>query len=176
VAKGYAVSEHRFDSAWVSEDGVEVRGGARDAFYDLPVLQKLGAVGLFAIETIAYQAEQMLGISRASRLMKLLSLPGPVRKRLGRVQRQHGHLQTIVRLHAIAHEVIPTRFDCVTTSLTLWWVLRNAGFEPELKVGVRSFGGVFDAHAWVTLDGVVLNDIRGEYRDYHEMPSPIVSG
>jgi hypothetical protein len=170
------VSEYRFDSAWVSEDGVEIRGGARDAFYDLPPLQQLGAIGLFVVETVAHQAEQMLGIRKASRLMKALSLPRTIRERIGERTGVGSRLETIVRLHTIAHEVIPTRFDCVTTSLTLWWLLRNAGYEPELKVGVRSFGGVFDAHAWVTLDGEVLNDIRGEYRDYREMPSPVVSG
>lgn len=46
---------------------------------------------------------------------------------------------------------------CLERSLTLWWLLRRRGVESRLRFGVRR-EEEFEAHAWVEIDGVILND------------------
>jgi hypothetical protein len=50
------------------------------------------------------------------------------------------------------------RATCLPRSLVLWWLLRRQGIDSELRIGVRKEAGRFEAHAWVELHGVVLND------------------
>jgi hypothetical protein len=50
------------------------------------------------------------------------------------------------------------RANCLHRSLTLWWLLRQRGMQPDLRIGVRRREGLFEAHAWVEWQGVVLND------------------
>lgn len=50
------------------------------------------------------------------------------------------------------------RASCLPRSLTLWWLLRSRGIDNDLCVGVRKEEGQFEAHAWVELRGLVLND------------------
>jgi hypothetical protein len=52
----------------------------------------------------------------------------------------------------------PYRASCLPRSLTLWWLLRRRGINADLRIGVRKEAGRFEAHAWVTLGGLVLND------------------
>lgn len=52
----------------------------------------------------------------------------------------------------------PLPGNCLSRSLVLWWQLRRRGLSPALRLGVSLDGGTFAAHAWVELDGRVLND------------------
>jgi hypothetical protein len=52
----------------------------------------------------------------------------------------------------------PYRASCLPRSLALWWLLRRQGIESDLRIGVRKEAGLFEAHAWVELRGLVLND------------------
>jgi hypothetical protein len=47
---------------------------------------------------------------------------------------------------------------CLARALSLWWILRRQGVFAELHIGVRTFDGKFEAHAWVVLDGRILAD------------------
>jgi hypothetical protein len=50
------------------------------------------------------------------------------------------------------------RGNCLSQSLTLWWLLRRQGVGCELRIGVCVQAGQLAAHAWVEQTGVVLND------------------
>lgn len=56
------------------------------------------------------------------------------------------------------------RGNCLSQSLTLWWLLRRQGIESELRIGVRKHAGGLEAHAWVECLGEVLND-RADVRE-----------
>jgi hypothetical protein len=43
-------------------------------------------------------------------------------------------------------------------SLALLRMLRTRGIDAELRLGARNVTGKFEAHAWVELGGVALND------------------
>jgi hypothetical protein len=62
------------------------------------------------------------------------------------------------RLVELAARRGPVRGNCLSQSLTLWWLLRRQGVGSELRIGVCVRAGQFAAHAWVEQAGVVLND------------------
>jgi hypothetical protein len=52
----------------------------------------------------------------------------------------------------------PFSAQCLHRSLALYLWLRRDGINCTVKVGVRKLSGEFKAHAWVELDGEVVND------------------
>jgi transglutaminase superfamily protein len=50
------------------------------------------------------------------------------------------------------------RAKCLPESLTLWWLLRRRGIESRLRFGARKQGALLEAHAWVEIKGIPLND------------------
>jgi hypothetical protein len=50
------------------------------------------------------------------------------------------------------------RTNCLERSLALQWMLRRRGIATDLRIGARKESELFEAHAWIELDGVVLND------------------
>ncbi|MFM8469511.1 MAG: lasso peptide biosynthesis B2 protein [Limisphaerales bacterium] len=60
----------------------------------------------------------------------------------------------------------PWPATCLRRSLLLWAFLLRSGVASELRLGFRNADGKFEAHAWVELDGVPLNDapdVRSRY-------------
>jgi len=64
---------------------------------------------------------------------------------------------------------------CLERSLVLWWMIRRQGLQAELKIGARKNEGSFEAHAWVEVDDVALNDSEQLHRHYEpfEASSPL---
>lgn len=55
---------------------------------------------------------------------------------------------------------------CLVRALAAQWMIRGAGFQPELHFGASNGDEGFKAHAWLTCEGDVL--IGGETKDeYH---------
>lgn len=52
----------------------------------------------------------------------------------------------------------PHRGNCLSQSLTLWWLLQQQGLAGELRIGVRQQDGMLQAHAWIEYGGQPLND------------------
>lgn len=48
--------------------------------------------------------------------------------------------------------------NCLSQSLTLWTLLRSAGMESTLRIGVRKEQSILRAHAWVEMANFPLND------------------
>jgi hypothetical protein len=64
--------------------------------------------------------------------------------------------QDLANLASIAGRHGAIKATCLRQSLLVYWLLRRRGLDPDIKLGVRKHDGVFDAHAWVELDGVAL--------------------
>jgi hypothetical protein len=65
--------------------------------------------------------------------------------------------------------------NCLSRSLTLWWLLRHQGITSELRIGVRKEPGQFLAHAWVEFMGHPLNergDVRQQYTAFEKQILP----
>jgi len=69
-------------------------------------------------------------------------------------------------VHVNRH-VLPYQSKCLLESLALWYLLRRRGYDAALYLGARTLLGPFEAHAWVELDGEVLNDAPN-IRDVYE--------
>lgn len=71
-----------------------------------------------------------------------------------------------VVVHVNRH-ALPYQSKCLLESLSLWFLLRRRGFPADLVLGARTLLGPLEAHAWVELDGRVLND-TADVRDVYE--------
>jgi hypothetical protein len=65
--------------------------------------------------------------------------------------------------------------NCLERSLTLWWLLRREAIEGELQIGARKIESRFEAHAWVELRGLVLNDSPDVCKHYARFDAPIAA-
>ena len=69
--------------------------------------------------------------------------------------------QMVARMVAAAAREGPFRANCLGQSLALWWLLLRRRIGGELRIGVRKQAKKLEAHAWVELGGIVLNDHEG---------------
>ena len=69
-----------------------------------------------------------------------------------------------------------SRPNCLERSMALWWMLRREGVDVDLEIGARNQGGRFEAHAWIELDGQVLNDDVEVRTHYARFDAPITVG
>lgn len=67
-------------------------------------------------------------------------------------------VQSIARMMKVAARYSLRHATCLERSLVLWWLLRRRGIGANIQIGVRKDSDQIEAHAWVELDGVVIND------------------
>lgn len=66
--------------------------------------------------------------------------------------------RTTARMLRAAALYGPYHAKCLPQSLTLWWLLLRQGIKSDLRFGARKEAGRLEAHAWVELNGLPLND------------------
>lgn len=81
--------------------------------------------------------------------------------------RQTARMVTIAAAHSLF------RPSCLDRSFLLWAMLRRRGIESDLFLGVRKDEEKFEAHAWVEINGVVLNDMDDVRKRFLPFPMPI---
>jgi hypothetical protein len=69
-----------------------------------------------------------------------------------------GAAGAIARFQEAAARHLFLRTNCLERSLVLCWLLERRGIAAQLRIGARKEKGRFEAHAWVEVDGTVLND------------------
>jgi len=69
------------------------------------------------------------------------------------------------------------RSGCLTRGVTLYWFLRRAGLDVELRFGLDPNGGepadLSDGHCWLTLDGepyLERRDPRPRFTELYRLP------
>lgn len=76
----------------------------------------------------------------------------------------------------IASRYCPGGGNCLVRSVALYGALRHAGVPADVRIGVGRTAPQLDAHAWVELDGVPVNDADdvgaryAAFRDLHALP------
>jgi hypothetical protein len=95
--------------------------------------------------------------------------PAAVSIEPGAIDRQERLLALAVR---VAHPLVRT--GCLTRGLTLYWFLRRAGLDVDLRFGIDpGEQAAGDAHCWLTLDGEPINekrDPRVHYLETYRLP------
>ena len=74
----------------------------------------------------------------------------------------------IAHLEAVTAANLFLRTSCLEQSLALCRMLRRRGMNPGLRIGARKEANRFEAHAWVDLNGIVLDG--GEAEHTHFVP------
>jgi hypothetical protein len=74
----------------------------------------------------------------------------------------------IAHLEAVTAANLFFRASCLEQSLVLYRMLRRRGMHPGLHIGARKEANQFEAHAWVELNGIVLDG--GEVEHMHFAP------
>jgi hypothetical protein len=74
----------------------------------------------------------------------------------------------IAHLEAVTAANLFFRTSCLEQSLVLCRMLRRRGMNPGLRIGARKKANRFEAHAWVELNGIVLDG--GEAEHTHFVP------
>jgi hypothetical protein len=73
-----------------------------------------------------------------------------------------------------ARRYAPYRGNCLSQSLSLWWLCRRQGLDVTLRLGVRIDDRVFSAHAWVERSDRSINDtadVRERFTPFAPHPS-----
>ncbi|MGB6484583.1 MAG: lasso peptide biosynthesis B2 protein [Candidatus Acidiferrales bacterium] len=71
------------------------------------------------------------------------------------------------------------RGSCLSKSIILGHLLRRQGLDATVHVGGRKEGSSFEAHAWVELNGRVVNDsedVRGRFAPFEGQVSGALNG
>jgi hypothetical protein len=74
----------------------------------------------------------------------------------------------------IASRYCPGGGNCLVRSVALYGTLRHAGVPAHLRIGVGRTALQLDAHAWVELDGVPVNDaadVGARYAPFRDLQS-----
>lgn len=66
--------------------------------------------------------------------------------------------RTTARMIEAASRYGIVRGNCLSKSIALRWLLRRKGIHAPLRIGARKAGDGLEAHAWVELDGQIIND------------------
>ncbi len=92
-----------------------------------------------------FRAAQAWGRARAGRLAKT-----PADSRLA--------CRQVVHAVDRAARALPGNPNCLVRSLTVWTMLAARGVASELRFGARRHAEQTEAHSWVEVDGLVIND------------------
>ena len=103
-------------------------------------------------------ALKTLGAARTLSLARHAALGSPKRGASPRL------LEDAALANARAAALFPGRVLCLEQSLALYVLLRRAGIEARLCVGVQPY--LFGGHAWVEHRGVPVNDSREGLRPF----------
>lgn len=58
------------------------------------------------------------------------------------------------------------RGKCLEQSIVLWWLLLRKRLPAELRIGVRQSDAGLEAHAWVEVQGNIVNDSEDVLTEY----------
>lgn len=119
-------------------------------------------------------ALRLFGFRRWKQLIEHFAPPVP-RRRILEPATQLEMAERIARAARSAERHGPATPNCLERSLTLWWLLRREGIEGELHIGARKNESRFEAHAWVELRGVILNDSSDIHQHYARFDAPIAA-
>jgi Transglutaminase-like superfamily len=118
---------------------------------------------------------RLFGFRRWKELIETISLSTRALQTLPADVQNETAKRTVRAVHSMELHGL-TKPNCLERSMTLWWMLRREGIDGELHIGARKQGGRFEAHAWVELNGRVLNDSVEVHQHYARFDAPIAAG
>ena len=108
---------------------------------------------------------RVVGFGRWRRALDWL-VPGTVKRASAGDPVALGSALAVARFEQSAARHLFLRTNCLEQSLVLCWLLQKRGIAAVLRIGARKEQGRFEAHAWVELEGTVLNDAQEQHRHF----------
>jgi hypothetical protein len=121
---------------------------------------------LFQAAVVLHVLPLWLRLSSVARVRSTMARTLPRRAPTPASAQDAARARAIAALVAAAARHVIGSNTCLHRSLTLWWLLGRRGVPADLHFGVRRTASGVDGHAWVALDGLVLNDTAETIRDY----------
>ena len=84
----------------------------------------------------------------------------------GRLPKASRKPEDIARLVSIAADHGIYRAKCLEKSLVLRWLLARRGIDGQIIFGASKAEDAMQAHAWIEVNGVPLNEDDGAHRDF----------
>lgn len=132
-------------------------------FGDLPAAEQLLLLAAVVILPCTVIGLRVFGFQRwYSGLGWLAQGFWPRRTSANRVYRVH---RTFLLLR-LATRYTPNSGNCLSQSLTLWWLLRCQGIDSDLRIGVCEDEHELKAHAWIEYKGQPVNDTPNVYERF----------
>lgn len=133
----------------------------RPGWFDLPPHERRAIISTAALVPLTHVAVRVLDYKRTMAAAEWTATRWPFRRSAPDTSIS---IERLRLASARVQRYSPVPGNCLSRSLVLWWQLRRRGLTPGLRLGVSLAGGTFAAHAWVELNGRVLND-RAEVSD-----------
>ena len=123
---------------------------------------------------VTWAGLRLVGFRRWKTLLVRLAPPKPdATQPLGQARietaREIARIQQAVSRHLVFNA------SCLEQSLVLWWLAARRGIPAELRIGARKQAGRFEAHAWVELGNLVLNDSGEAHLHFAPFDGSIIS-
>jgi hypothetical protein len=83
--------------------------------------------------------------------------------------------QKVAAIQEAVSRHLPWQPSCLEKSLVLCWQLDRRGIPADLRIGARKAAGRFEAHAWVEMGNVVLNDSGETHMHYAPFDGSILT-
>ena len=87
------------------------------------------------------------------------------------------NVRRTAQIVAAAYRLHPMPSSCLPRAVALWSLLQRRGIGTDVRIGVRyNTTGDFESHAWLELNGEVLNDAWDVATQYLPLNSPAFDG
>jgi Transglutaminase-like superfamily len=117
---------------------------------------------------------RLVGFRRWKTLLVRLAPPNPdATQPLDQARIEKAH--EIARVQEAVSRRLIFHVSCLEQSLVLWWLAARRGIPVELRIGARKRAGRFEAHAWVELGNLVLNDSGEAHHHFAPFDGSIIS-
>jgi len=165
--------------AWVRRDflwgaGLKPKLETWRRFWNLNAHSRRLVLEAAAVLAATWAGLRLMGYPRWRRVMKWLA-PGTTKCAGVGDSAVIGTAHAIARFEQSAARHLFLRTNCLEQSLALCWLLRRRGIAAALRIGARKESGRFEAHAWVELEGAVLNEAQEQHRHFAPFNGPVTS-
>ena len=113
---------------------------------------------------------KLFGVPRLSRFGKMRE---KVYDDVGARNLRLEEARTTARMAAAAARHGLVHGNCLSRSMALSWMLRRRGVPAELRIGASKEVREFEAHAWVEVEGEIINDADDVRERYVPFEGPL---
>ena len=137
------------------------------AFWRFPLPEKWLLIQSAALLPWVALGLRLFGFNRIQAILASFAPPMAHQERVSEQQIAQAYRSAFLVEKTTRHGLI--RANCLQRSLLLWFLLLRRGIYPDLRIGCK-LTSKFEAHAWLELDGHIINDSVDVLETYAVFP------